>query len=283
MTLGRTLTRLASGVRLWSGKWLRTSLTDIREYRRCCEQAVADPANFKLFRRHPVYCSVVEGLDREIGAEAARIALDRHPDYRGLLERFRLNDSVGSPITYHYEAIGEFAPATLRYVKVLSDIEHLFGDLTGKHVVEIGGGFGGQCRVINCRFDLASYTIFDLPEAGALAKKYLAHFDIEVSVNPPADRIPVPDLLLSNYALSEVRRSDQDAYRESVVADARCGYMIWNELASRKLSRKRLAKNHQPYSAEEFCSMIAGGQIASTPPLLLTDDLKRANRLIYWR
>src|SRR5438876_1073823 len=76
---------------------------------------------------------------------------------------FRRNDNCGSPRTHDFGGdIGPMAPTTLRYIKILSDLETWFGSLGGKRVVEIGGGYGGQCAVIKTRFRVSSYTLIDL-------------------------------------------------------------------------------------------------------------------------
>jgi hypothetical protein len=65
------------------------------------------------------------------------------------MERFKINDLVGSPTTYVYHRFGRISPSTLRYVKVASDLRRLFGDLTGAKVAEIGVGYGGQLLVLD--------------------------------------------------------------------------------------------------------------------------------------
>ncbi len=276
--------KVSRAIRKWAGKNRRSSFTDMSDYRGFCARAVNDPIVFNTFRRARVYTGAVEGLRRELGAEAVKVAVDRHPHYRNLLDAFRRNDTVGTPFTYAYDGFGEFSPTTLRYVKVLSDVEHLFGDLSGKKILEIGGGFGGQCRIVKCRFNVASYTIFDLPEPGELSRKYLAHLDIhDVSINPIQSSAVQPDLVISNYALSEIRRSHQDAYFNKAIAGAKSGYLIWNEVASRPHSKEMLPENDLPYSAEEFASKIPGARIAGTIPLILSDDMARGNCLIYWK
>ena len=66
-----------------------------------------------------------------------------------LFHRFRENDRLGSPLTCDYDACGRFSPTTLRYAKVYSDLMRLFRDLDGQRIIEIGGGYGGQCFVIH--------------------------------------------------------------------------------------------------------------------------------------
>ena len=277
------LDRVRRALGQWRSRAKRSSISDIDEYRRCCWRAATDPSAFARFRRDPLYTQILEHVTPEIGAEAAAIALAQLPAYRDRLDQFRRNDAYGSPVSHRYGDLGIFSPTTLRYMKVLSDLELMFGDLAGLHVVEIGGGYGGQCRLILARFSLASYTIFDLPEAGALTRTYLKALEIaDVLINPPPTIDRPVDLVLSNYALSEVRRSMQEHYLESVVRTAPRGYMIWNEAALRRSARIRLPAGDRPYGADAFAAMIPGARIERDPPLLLSDDIARDNVLIRW-
>jgi len=125
------------------------------------------------------------------------------------------------------------SPTTLRYVKVLSDLMHLFGTLDDLDIVEIGGGYGGQCKII---YDVASpnsYTIVDLPEVMELQKKYLYYNGIdEVQFGIPS-WMHHYDLCIANYSFTEVDRQFQDLYKEKIIAISRRGYITCNFLDQR--------------------------------------------------
>src|SRR5205807_1900385 len=95
------------------------------------------------------------------------------PDLQASFERFRENDRLGSPQVCEYGQHGTFSPTTLRYINVLSDLRRLFGDLDGLRVLEIGGGYGGQCFVTSVLFKPRSWTIVDLGPCRALQRAYL--------------------------------------------------------------------------------------------------------------
>jgi putative sugar O-methyltransferase len=263
----------------------RSSLTDTRKYRAFCRLASRDSAVFASFRAAHIYEDMVENAKREDGEQSLTSLLARHPGYSARFEEFRRNDSVGGPRTEEFEDFGHWSATTLRYVKILGDLESLFGDLDGMHIVEIGAGYGGQCRLILARFPSASYTIFDLPEPGALAARFLEALGARgVAVNPPAEELgakPI-DLVISNYALSEIRRSVQHGYLEQVVSRARRGYMLWNEPALRFLAKRRLPPKDPPYTAEEAAGRIPGARVLKESPILLAGDRQLANSLILW-
>jgi putative sugar O-methyltransferase len=147
------------------------------------------------------------------------------------LEVARANDRLGSPATFDYPGVGSIAPTTLRYLKVLSDLERLFGDLTGMRVVEIGVGYGGQCSLVVQRWRLSSYVLVDLEPPLALARRYLETLGVADSVvfTPPnALQTSDYDLCVSNYAFSELARDVQDEYARLAVSLSSRGYMTIN-------------------------------------------------------
>ena len=172
------------------------------------------------------------------GAEYRETTLRQTP---GLLEhigKFKESDSLGNPETVPYPD-GLLSPTTWRYIKVLSDLQMLFGPLDGLHIAEIGVGYGGQCKIINDVFDVASYTTYDLEPVAMLADKFLKRAGSPVSAKlRHADfrRLgqdePVSyDLVISNWALSECARDIQERYIEHVLRRARRGYVTYNQIA----------------------------------------------------
>jgi hypothetical protein len=126
----------------------KSSITNQRPYLDFCAQAAADDQVFESFRLKPVYVSMLEHVSESQGAGYLAAIQRDNPGYLGeRLEALRGNDRLGLPLLYEYPGIGRISPVTLRYMKVLSDLELLFGDLTGKRVIEIGVGYGGQARL----------------------------------------------------------------------------------------------------------------------------------------
>ena len=100
-------------------------------------------------------------------------------------------------------------------------------------VVEVGGGYGGLCRVLSkvCEFD--EYILIDLPEVSALQRKYLDQFpDLKDKVKciptTEYDEIKDIDLFISNYALSECDLPTQMAYYDKIITNSKFVYMIYN-------------------------------------------------------
>jgi len=130
-----------------------------------------------------------------------------------------------------YEEFGiSISPSTLRYVKVLADILNLYPPLHLADIVEIGGGYGGQCMTIKSYINVKSYTIIDLPEVLALTKKYLERQNVTDVTFIECDNVESKeyDLCISNYAFTEIDREYQDLYAEKIIKNSKHGYITCN-------------------------------------------------------
>ena len=187
----------------------KTSASDDGSYPVFCHNAANDPAIFRNFKQYSVYTKILEHVTREQGTSYIEIALRQSPDFRFYLDIFKENDRIGNPSVYEYGEFGVFSPTTLRYMKVASDLKKHFGDLNNMRIVEIGGGYGGQCLILSKLFSLGSYTIIDLPGPLELTKKYLEALGVMNVQYVPSDSVSkmAPyDLFLSNYAFSECKK-----------------------------------------------------------------------------
>src|SRR5271170_433484 len=120
-----------------------TSISDSTGYRAVCARAARDDASFAEFRRQPEFLAIVEppSVDPDgwregrgaVSIDAAEYAehVRAIAAYRPLIERFRANDRIGAPVVEAFEGLGEFNRYTLRYIKLLWDLERLFGSLDG--------------------------------------------------------------------------------------------------------------------------------------------------------
>jgi len=173
----------------------RTSVSDTARYNLVCAKAAWDDLFFEVFRRHPAYMQIVETLDARSAMDFLNLALANCPHYLANVEEFRRNESVGGPLLVNFPTVGVFAPSTLRYIKVASDIERFFGNLNGLRVAEVGAGYGGQCRILACLNRFESYTLFDLPSPSRLARRYL-------------DCFAVPNVVIGDIFAEHARRYD---------------------------------------------------------------------------
>lgn len=110
-----------------------------------------------------------------------------------------------------------------QYKVVYERLVELFGSLNGMHIIEIGGGYGGQAKVICDDCKVKSYTIIDLPEVCDLQRRFLKDYPVEC-ISFIEGR--ACDLVISNYALSEI--PDNSMYMRAVVNKSIHGYITCN-------------------------------------------------------
>ena len=209
-----------------------TSITDYVEYTDFCERAAADDGVFATFRRHPSYTPVLEHVTREQGRSyLAQIQRATPSLLEAGLKSYRSSERIGSPALYEYPGIGPISPTTLRYVKVLSDLTRLFGDLSQMSIIEIGVGYGGQCKIIGDTHRFKSYTLVDLEPCLHLAERFLSSFsvdNVQFRTSDQLDESHSYDLVISNYAFSELARHVQDEYVQKIIRRSARGYMTVN-------------------------------------------------------
>ena len=160
---------------------------------------------------------------------------------------FKENDIVGGSSTFNYgEPFGRISPSTLRYIQNALDISYFFGEGELNKIVEIGGGYGGLCKTINCLCDFSEYHIYDMEAASKLQEKYLSYFEIDGKVlhHSEPEELKHIDLLISNYAYSELSEELQDLYYNNIIKNSKKVYMILNKgQVSREVLLKR-AEEH---------------------------------------
>jgi predicted O-methyltransferase YrrM len=209
---------------------LVSSVSDYPGYRDFCRLAATDPEVFANFRQHPTYCWVVSAWVPHEARDFYEI-LKQRGEPLDFFEALRAHERIGGPSLAVYDPIGAISPQTVRYVKVLSDLDRLFPSLAGKTIVEIGAGFGGQCAVIAKRYDFARYILVDLPEPLMLARRYLESLGIERVEYACLEDLPALgryDLAISAYGLSEIARPTQIDYLQRVLRCSAGGYLLWN-------------------------------------------------------
>jgi len=200
-------------------------------YLKVCQSAVDDDEVFKNFKSHCDYTLVLEHVKSYEGLDYYLTIKKEFPYLLQFMEKFATNDNIGNPKRFFYEEIGiEISPTTLRYIKVLADLLNLFGRLDNMDIVEIGGGYGGQCKII-CDFsEPKSYTLVDRHEVLLLNEKYLKCYDVKNVIFREVDDESENhyDLCISNYAFSEVPRPYQNRYAEKIIKNSDRGYMTCN-------------------------------------------------------
>ncbi len=226
--------------------WSCLTAEDTTPYAEICLEAVNDDDVFKSFKRDPRYTAILEHVSPEHG-ERYFNGIMRYDVDEDLIDVFKENDKYGNPQVVQYdEPFGKVSPSTLRYVQNTLDIAHFVGEGELNKIVEIGGGYGGLCKTISCLCDFDEYHIYDIEPASKLQKKYLSNFDVgkKVAFHSTPEKIEDVDLVISNYAYSELNLQLQNTYYDNVIVNAKRVYMILNRgQVSRQVLLERAEKD----------------------------------------
>lgn len=199
------------------------------DYLDVCQEAVLDEEVFKNFKSDPKYTTILEHCSKKIGFSYYQKIKKKNPwllDVKSLFD----NDLIGSP---DKQTIGAFhcSPSTLQYIGVLSNLIDRFESLHLMNIVEIGGGYGGQCKIIKDVFHINQYSIVDLLEPSLLQLKYTKHFNCDkVMTYTDIEYLSQSkiDLVISNYALTEIVEPLQSQYIEKILLNSKHGYITCN-------------------------------------------------------
>lgn len=213
-----------------------TSASDNYRYPAFCELASKNNAAFSNFKRDPTYTQILEHVSKEHGKQYLKHILN-DSDIINNLSEYARNDDYGNPRTYYYRDIKRhISPTTLRYLKVLYDLKHYFNLDDVNSIAEIGCGYGGQCRIILEKHAIQEYYIVDLPQVLLLIRRFLSNFeDVNTRTkyvcmeNLPGDKSY--DLVISNYAFSELKKPIQDEYLDKIILKSKRGYITYNSLS----------------------------------------------------
>ncbi len=202
-----------------------------RDYFKVCRRAVQDDMAFATFRHNREYCVVLEHVSPDEGSGYLKAAQAIDADFVAKHFRFfQENDNVGGATLVRYP-IGSIAPSTLRYVYVLTNLQQWVGSLGGLDIVEIGGGYGGLCRMAMAVCKPHSYTIFDLEAPLLLTRKYLSYYElsgVHLRQANDFDGMGNVDVVISTWALSELEQGAQQDYYTNLIGGSRFGYMAYN-------------------------------------------------------
>ena len=255
------------------------------EWITACEAASFDEEYFRIFRSKAEFMYVVEGTPR-VGGQMLFDRLSRNRNFCSAFEKILASDYYGAPqnlITVNHEGnCVQISPTTLRYANNACNVVEFFGNLIfDVPIIEIGGGYGGECKIFNDLHHQAhpncgelNWTFYDLPTSDNLIKKWLSIFQYSAkfaNLSSFLPRIETDSLVISNGAISEMHGKLLDKYFQEIVLRSKYGYFIvnfdehslpyggWsNELFVKKLIEGG-KKDAAIFSAEDYlCATDAG-------------------------
>jgi putative sugar O-methyltransferase len=265
-------------------KWQKRSLfsnsphqsdSEVTYYESAVDEILSSQRLFKRFRRIYDYREILEHVDYKLGlkylSKIESISPEKIKDY----DDFKDNDILGKPRTYEFPKVGKTSPTTLRYVAVASEIEKIFENEKINSIAEIGAGYGGQALILAKTLKFSKYYIFDLPSVQVLIDTYLAARKVDGISFPDIHDIDNldTDLVISNYAFSELPKELQKMYLNRVLKHAKNGYLLMNS-GRTNISGRSTGK----VTIDEIRSVIPNIEIFEEIPLTGPD-----NYLLIWK
>lgn len=209
---------------------------DINQYLYACKLAATDESFFNRFKQDGRYRQILEHVSLDEAVQYTKEFAVPTSEVLKHLDKFKENDLYGSPDLYEFDLLGKISPTTIRYIKNTFDIVKNFDISSIKNIVEIGGGYGGLCKTLSSVIEFDNYILFDLMEANLLSKKYISNFSelkdkVQSFTLDELKEIDGVDLLISNYAFSEVSLDIQESYYNNIILKSKNIYIVFNQIS----------------------------------------------------
>jgi len=172
----------------------------------------------------------------------------RLDEFLGLKKYIKLNNYYfsGSTIQYIYSAL-KMSDIIRKFCRIESLSKMLVLESNPKletsfNIIEIGGGYGGQCYIFNIiakmfNIKIKSYNIIDLKGPCLLTEKYLNSLNIPnvkfynalnyENYKNIFEKIEI-DFILSSWCISELSINYSEKYFNDIVSKAKMGFIAWN-------------------------------------------------------
>jgi len=251
------------------------SNSDDGQYVASVKKAISNYSAFRKFKRDPHYQAILEHASKEQGDKCLEIIRSESPYLLDVIETFKINDLVGGATTYEFDGIGSISPSTLRYLKVASDLKNIFGEEIGDRVAEIGCGYGGQLLIADKILRFKQYDLFDLPPVLSLASMYLESHILNfayktTTLNQHQGDVNY-DLVISNYAFSELPSQLQIRYIEKILSRSKRGYLTMNT------GKTEASRDQNKLTLEDLRGYLPEFEVLNEVPLTSPN-----NYLIVW-
>lgn len=218
------------------------------KYLNVVNQAINDSKVFENFRSNPGYRDILEHVSDSLATKYYE-NIRKQLTHLEIVEFCKVIKNIGNPpmVTINNTF---FNPTSLRYLNVALDIRSKFSNNVFENIVEIGAGYGGQALMLENFFKIKNYTFIDLPEVNTLIEKFLkshkVNFIPNFSTIEDLRGSSKFDLLISNYAFSELPKRIQLIAINKIINNSSNGYMIVNnffKITFRYMSQKQYVKN----------------------------------------
>jgi len=198
----------------------------VSEYMDVCEILITDDDAFGCFRTlREVTRAVTNGVPECVPMfwKQAELLFD----VESLIPACQKADLIGGPLLGRTDSGMCMSSETARYALQIGVLIRLFGPLDGLHIVEIGGGYGGEACMLLASFPNLRYTCYDLPLACQVQHRYLTASGADVSrvelKSETAD--DHYDIAFSCCAFGEFDTETMESYARCVLAKSDKGFV----------------------------------------------------------
>jgi len=241
-------------------------------------------AGGNLTSHHYRRTNAVRDIVETVGAEEGRFYARRIREWgaRWLTDpRIEGIDAWGDPIRWPGFLLGTpraFSPTTLRYLATALWLEKSGYLTSGANINEIGVGFGGLAAM-NALVSDASTTLVDLPQVERAALRMLDENQLTGCAHSAVESDGATlDLVISNYAFTELNAKIQEDYFHKYLKRATRGVIVSNSSV--------FAKSIQGRSDEQlvtwFRSEGLDARLDSSNEILSPGDHLNGVTLIHW-
>ena len=251
----------------------KLSRSSNKRYPEYCKIASEDNEVFQNFRNNSSYTSVLEHVSPELSKEyyQALKNLNYSDDY--IYSICKILDQPGNPRKIKVNnSISELTGSSLRYLYTGLDIKNKLNLNKMINVVEIGAGYGGQSVILDKILPIENYFYVDLPEVNQLIDRFVGNFNVNFNYtfNTLEDKFDFDsefDLVISNYAFSELPRNLQNLALNKIINNSKNGYMIIN---SHGLEKNIFLKKYDFHTVDELKKLI--------PNLLILEEYPQSHK-----
>lgn len=218
-----------------------------------CQESLNNRDIWNTFRQNWNYTYMLEqhwDTTEYIGIRFIQVLKEKYGDLLKELpwKVYLQNDTIGGPRLHNYKDLEThvylqsyyMTHTTLRYIcfslDIITYLRSVSYEFNSLSIVEIGGGYGGQCKILidtlrhfypHLKLD---YTIIDLEDVSKMQHKYLnelGYKDVScsTSMNYKKNRY---DLCISTFTIGEIGVNHQNDYIRNIILKCPYTYMIWN-------------------------------------------------------
>ena len=241
---------------LISNNKLSDSSSSHYKYLDVVQSAITDPEVYKTFRSNPGYKDILEHVGDDLANKYYK-NISNELSHKEILDYCRAIKNIGNPRLILIKG-DSFNPTSLRYLNVALDIKSKFPNSSFDNIIEIGPGYGGQAIILDKFFKIKNYNFIDLPEVNLLIEKFVnshsINFQAKFATIDSLEDYKSFDLVVSNYAFSELPKKIQLIAVSKIINKSAKGYMIVNnfhKISFRYMTQNKYSKNIKNLKVQE--------------------------------